>query len=152
MQSASVLLPVVGRYLPTPQSTHDPAMVAPTTAEYFPREQREHGVDPFTSLYVPASHAVHFVPSGPVYPWLHLQLVGSPLPAPEYVWDGQSTHAEPDVAEYVWDGQSIHADPEVAAGDVLYFPGEHSSHAAEPLTDLYLPAPHVSHGPPSGPV
>ena len=45
------------------------------SAEYLPLEHSEHGAEPFTSLYVPAMHAAHAVPSGPVYPLLQVQLV-----------------------------------------------------------------------------
>ena len=49
-----------------------------------------------------------------------MQSVSALLPGPEYVLGAQATHA----------------DTEVAAGAALYFPREHSVHAAEPLTDL----------------
>lgn len=54
--------------------------------------------------------------------------------------------------EYVLVGQFSHVNSDVAAVAVLYFPGEHSIQAADPLTSLKLPAAHASHSPPSGPL
>ena len=63
---------------------HDDSSTSPVPVEYLPSEHSEHVENPLTSLYVPAIHAVHAKPSGPVYPLLQVQLVSSPLPAPEY--------------------------------------------------------------------
>ena len=64
---------------------HVDSSISPVPAEYVPSEHCEHDDDPFTSLYVPAIHAAHATPSGPVYPLLQVQLVSSPLPSGEYV-------------------------------------------------------------------
>ena len=108
----------------------------PWLYEYLPREHSVQAVDPFTSLYVPAMHAAQVAPSGPVYPLLHVQLVSTLLPAPEYVCAG---HA-------------LHVDSEMLPVAVEYFPCEHRVHAAEPFTSLYVPATHASHSTPSAPV
>ena len=63
---------------------HVDSSISPVPVEYFPSEHCAHDDDPFTSLYVPAIHAAHAVPSGPVYPLLHVQLVSCLLPIPEY--------------------------------------------------------------------
>eukprot|EP00961_Rhodomonas_salina_P218340 2950370-Rhodomonas_salina.1 len=42
-----------------------------------------HSVEPLITLKLPASHAAHCPPSGPVYPALHRQSVTTPLPVSE---------------------------------------------------------------------
>ena len=66
-------------------STHVDADVAAVALLYFPAGHSWHAADPFTSLKLPASHASHSAPSGPLYPLLQVQLVSSPLPSGEYV-------------------------------------------------------------------
>jgi hypothetical protein len=58
---------------------------------------------------------------------LQLQLATSLLPATEYVYVGQSSHVDSDVA----------------AVAVLYFPSVHSEHAADPFTSLNVPCQHM---------
>jgi hypothetical protein len=84
VQFTSTLLPAP-EYVCAGQLLNVASEIAPVSVEYLPAEHREHGVDPFELLYVPAIHAAHSMPSGPVYPSLHVQLVRSMLPAPEYV-------------------------------------------------------------------
>ena len=103
---------------------------------YLPREHSVQDAEPFTSLKPPASHASHSSPSGPVYPLLQLQLVSTPLPAPENACAGQS----------------LHVDSEIWAVSAEYVPLEHRVHGAEPFTSLYVPAMHAAHCIPSGPV
>ena len=67
---------------------------------------------------------------------LHVQLVSTMLPAPEYVCAGQS----------------LHVASEMEANAVLYLPCEHSVQAAEPFVPLKPPALHAVHSTPSGPV
>ena len=76
--------------------------------------------EPFTSLYVPATHATHAEPSGPVYPTLQVQLVMMLLPGPEEALVGQALHVASDVSPV----------------SALYFPIEHRRHALEPLKSL----------------
>ena len=64
-------------------STHVDADVAAVALLYFPAGHSWHAADPFTSLKLPASHASHSAPSGPLYPLLQVQLVSSPLPSGE---------------------------------------------------------------------
>ena len=70
-------------------STHVDADVAAVALLYFPAGHSWHAADPFTSLKLPASHASHSAPSGPLYPLLQVQLVSSPLPTLEYMSEGQ---------------------------------------------------------------
>eukprot|EP00961_Rhodomonas_salina_P085618 1149937-Rhodomonas_salina.2 len=49
-------------------------------------------------------------------------------------------------------GQLWHRSPVVDATLVEKVPAGHSVQAIDPLTVLYFPATHPSHGPPSGPV
>ena len=64
-------------------STHVDADVAAVALLYFPAGHSWHAADPFTSLKLPASHASHSAPSGPVYPLLQVQLTCAMLPTPE---------------------------------------------------------------------
>ena len=89
-----------------------------------------------TSLYVPATHAAHANPSGPVYPMLHVQLVMSLLPLPEYVCAGQALHVASDVSPV----------------SVLYLPCRHREQGAEPFSSLYLPLAQALQFCPSGAV
>ena len=45
---------------------HVDSEISHVSVEYLPSEHSEHGADPFTSLYVPATHAAQAIPSGPV--------------------------------------------------------------------------------------
>ena len=81
-------------------------------------------------------HDVQVAPSGPVNPLLHVQLVSTLLPAPEYVCAG---HA-------------LHVASEIPAVAVLYLPREHSVQAVDPFTSLYDPVMHAVQVAPSGPV
>jgi hypothetical protein len=91
------------------------------------------------SLYVPISHTLHAVPSAPVYPARHVQLVAWLLPAAEdelaeqlrhileldaatvalYVLTTQLTQlatvVDPKVTEYVPAAQGVHVDLPVVA-------------------------------------
>jgi hypothetical protein len=70
--------------------------VAPTVTEYVPLEQSKQAVDPLTSLYLPATHAVHVPPFTPVYPALHEHAVMTELELGAFAFTGQAKHT-PDV-------------------------------------------------------
>ena len=53
-----------------------------------------HAADPVDALYLPASHAVHGPPFGPVAPAMQVQFVKAALPAGELEIDGQALHVE----------------------------------------------------------
>jgi hypothetical protein len=110
VQFNRMLLPAP-EYVCAGQSLHVASNIAPVPVEYLPCEHCEHGDDPFTSLKEPATHALHTAPSGPVYPLLHVQSVSSPLPAIEYVPDGQSTHCPPALSLYFPAGHSLQGPP-----------------------------------------
>jgi hypothetical protein len=107
----------------------------PTAVEYVPAVQLLQRAEPVDALYLPASHAVHGPPSGPVDPALQMQLVKAALPAGELEFDGQSLHVE--LAE--------------APKSVEYVPVPQYVHAADPVNALYCPASHGVQVPPAGP-
>ena len=57
--------------------------VAPSSSENVPAGQMLHDPAPDAALYVPAAHAVHVPPLGPVKPALHAQSEEVSLPAGE---------------------------------------------------------------------
>jgi len=71
-QSAHTLAPS-NEYVWAAQAVHTVGEVAPTAIEYVPAGQPVHETLPLSLLNLPAAHAVHAPPSGPVYPMLHLQ-------------------------------------------------------------------------------
>ena len=77
---------------------HVDSSISPVPVEYFPSEHCAHADDPFTSLYVPAIHAIHATPSGPVYPLLQVQLVSIELPSGECVYAGHSLHVDSSIS------------------------------------------------------
>jgi hypothetical protein len=105
---------------------------APTAVEYIPPPQVEQAADPANTLYVPATHAAHEPPSGPVDPTLQVQLVTAELRAGELEFDGQLLHVEL---------------PEAA---VEYVPAAQSEQAADPVNVLFFPTTHTVHGRQSG--
>ena len=88
-------LPAVSLYLPAGHAVHSPpsgpvypAMHSQSVTLSLPAAdvasddgQAKHSALPAVSLYLPAGHAVHSPPSGPVYPASHLQSVTLSLPA-----------------------------------------------------------------------
>ena len=91
--------------------------------------------EPVIAVYLPASHAVHVPPSGPVDPALQMQLVTTALPAGELEFGGQSMHVE--LAE--------------APTAVEYVPAAQSLQTADPVNALYCPASHGVQASPSIP-
>jgi len=65
-----VVAPTVDEYVPPAQLAHVLATEAPVAAEYLPAPQEAHSRVPVATLYLPAAHAVHVPPLGPVYPVL----------------------------------------------------------------------------------
>ena len=80
------------------QSRHVDSKIAAAAVLYLPCEHSEHGAEPFTSLYVPAMHASHCIPSGPVYPLLQVQLVTIGLPSGECVYAGHWLHVDSSIS------------------------------------------------------
>ena len=92
-----------------------------------------HSAPPICALNVPATHARHGPPSGPVYPLLH-------------------THAALDPADSEFAGQLEHAKLDVAPAALENVFAEQFVHTAVPVTVLYLPGTHSAHGPPFAPL
>ncbi len=134
--AASSVAPVLVEYFPAPQSVHTALEVAPVLVEYLPAPQSVHATLPLVVLYLPAAHAVHVPPFGPVYPMLQVQLESAALPLGELELSRQTMHVVSSVAPVL----------------VEYLPAAQSVHATLPLVVLYLPAAQAVHGPPSGPV
>ena len=65
------------------QAMHVEFAEAPTAAEYVPAPQSVQTADPVDVLYLPATHAVHGPPFGPVDPVLQVQFVKAALPVGE---------------------------------------------------------------------
>jgi hypothetical protein len=100
-------------------------------------------------LYVPTRHAVHALPSAPVYPTSHLHAVAAELPVPGAFATPpavcSAAHVKhvpepvaPSVTEYVSAGQLIQAP---VPNTALYFPAAHAVHVLP--SDPYQPAGHV---------
>jgi hypothetical protein len=68
--------------------------------EYFPASQFAQFPAPVEALYCPAPHGVHAAPSTPDVPALQTQLFTLPLPAPEYVFEGQGEQDAAPAPEY----------------------------------------------------
>ncbi len=135
------------------QPKHVDAIVAPVDVEYVPAPQLVHAALPLVSLYVPAPHAAHGPPSGPVYPGLQFAGTHGPPAGPMYpVVQVQAVTAVLELGDTESDGQAKQVDAVVAAAVPEYFPVPQFKHAALPLDSLYVPAPHAEHVPPSGPV
>ena len=68
--------------------------------------------EPDVGLYVPSTHSVQFVPSGPVYPALHLQKKAYGLAGVECDASGQSLHRHvPFLSLYVPPRHATHVSP-----------------------------------------
>jgi hypothetical protein len=87
-------------------------------------------------LYVPATHAVHVPPLGPVKPALQVQAVRAALASGELELVGHPRQVVSTVAPTV----------------VEYVPTAQLRHRDGPVVILYVPATHAVHVPPLGPV
>jgi len=132
----------------------------PAASWYSPFSHLTQGPLPGSALCVPAGHAEHSPPSGPVNPALHVQLVTMSAPSDnEADDDGQSKQAAlPAVSLYV---PAEHAEHSPPSGPV--YPAMHSQsvtlslpsddeavvdgqakHSVLPVSSLYLPGAHAS--------
>jgi hypothetical protein len=74
VQAAELVCAVKPENLPATQLPQSVALVFASEPENLPAGQSVHADEPdVASLYLPASHAVHVPPLGPVYPALHAQ-------------------------------------------------------------------------------
>jgi hypothetical protein len=110
--------------------------VAAVETEYVPTPQLLQAALPLAILYVPAAHVEHTPPSGPVDPALQVQ----------------SAMASLELGELELPGHVTQAAAAVAPVESEYVPTPQDVHPALPLAILYIPTPHIKHGPPSGPV
>ena len=111
--------PGVEEFDPVGHDTQTVELLAPDTAEYVPAPQLLHAALPPPILYVPATHAAHGPPSGPVYPALQAA-------------DTQSATASLDIADMVPAGHATQVDALVAAAVPEYVPAAQSEHGAVP--------------------
>jgi hypothetical protein len=100
----------------------------PVVALYAPALQGVQVAEPVAGLNVPASQAVHAVPSPPVYPTRHVHDVSNVL-----------------VSEKVLAGHTVQF---VDASDEYVFASQ-AMHIPAPVVSLYAPAPHGVHATPS---
>ena len=153
MQVLAVVAPTVGEYVPAPQLVHTLDVVAPTVGEYPPAKQFVHAALPEFVLYLPAKHAVHVPPLGPVYPRLQRQepiavcavavvtefagqAVHAALPlAPLYVLKTHAEHVPP--SGPVYPRLHLHAEmavfPSVSVTELIQY-----VHASAPVEPLYV--------------
>ena len=106
-----------------------------------------HPPSPLPSLYLPAAHASHAPPSGPVKPAMHLHSVTLALPSPETEFDGHAAHALPSSIEYVLIGQVVHTLDELAPTTDENLPPAHCTQGSDPLFVLNVPALQALHFP-----
>ena len=101
--------------------------------EVSPEPQDRQASEPGSDLYFPETHTVQGPPAGPVKPELHKQALCVELPTGDREPEAHGTHAVIDVAAEM--------EENVPLGQ--------SEQAAGPTPDLYLPARHCTHLPPS---
>ena len=104
--------------------------------ELVPAGHAEHSPAPGTALYVPASHALHAIPSnGPLYPAKHTQSATSSLPSAELVCEGHTVQFPArTVALYSPASQALHATP----SDAAVYPATHTQSVSSSLPDAEL--------------
>ena len=74
------------------QLPHVFSAISATPVLYLPREQSMQAMVPLVFLNLPGTHALQFVPLGPVYPRLHMQCMMVLLPGDEYPPVGHRVH------------------------------------------------------------
>ena len=156
-----------------------PALALSSPPLHSPDKQLLQAPAPGCALCLPAAHAAHGPPSGPVEPALHVQFVEAVLPSGELDLAAHAVHASlPDAALYLPDTHAEHAPPSgpsypglqvqavsaaLPAAELEFsgqdehalapapekVPAPHSSHSAIPSPAVCLPATHTSHPPPS---
>jgi len=106
-QSATTLLPGAD-WKPAKQDVHTKTPLA----EYVFAAHTSHAAEPDAFLNLPASHARHGPPFGPVYLGLHEQLLSLSLFADEFELAGHAVHASMlTVSLYVPIAQAVHGPP-----------------------------------------
>ena len=114
--------------------------VAPAAVEYVPISQSVQVPAPGSTLYLPAGHASHACPSGPVKPAGHLHSCRPELPMGDCEFSGHcrqvSGDAAASVCEYV---PASHVSQGAVPWDSLYFPALQATHVC-PFAGLVYPA------------
>lgn len=110
MQFASIIAPVVSRYLQATQLVQSAGLIS--------------------GLYLPGAHRAHVWPLGPVAPWLHVQLDSAELLAGPIDRVGQGSQTvEAGIAEFVPTQQVLHS---VAGAVSEYLPKGQSMQVSGP--------------------
>ena len=95
-------------------------------SRYLPAPQSVHSTEPTVSLYFPSAHAEHALPSVPVYPAWHWQLVRRLVPLGDCELLGQEMHVvsveAPVVVEYLLALQAVQVLAADATVVVEYLP------------------------------
>jgi hypothetical protein len=121
----------------------------PGSGEYSPAGQLMHVAEPIASLYVPAAHAPHAPPSGPVCPVLQTHWATAAAPKGEDYFAGHGAHvvntpataAEYFPAPHHW---QVLSDTAPTAAEAL--PASQSvQKGAYNVVPQYFPAPHCVH-------
>jgi hypothetical protein len=153
-QSVHVNAPVTVLYVPIPHALH----VTPSDKAVYPTLQVQlvldglaspelvpdgHAVQPPTpvnSLYVPIPHALHALPSAPVYPAGHVQFVAWLLPAAEDEFAGHPRHMleldAPTSGLYVLTAHPLQVAVVVAPNVTEYVPAGQVEHVPGPCWSL----------------
>jgi hypothetical protein len=120
---------LVALYVPAVHSVHtlEPGVLN------VPARQFMQAVEPVADFQVPASQAVHAVPSAPVYRARHVQIE---LFSIENVLAGHTVQFLAAADEYVFALHGVHIPAPVV---FLYVPAGHTVHATEPVMVLYVP-------------
>jgi len=128
-----------GAFASEGHATHVDEALAPTAAEYVAAPQSVQASLPVVVLYLPATHAAHDPPFGPVNPALQAQAVPVVLELGAFEFEGHDKQVDaalaPILFEYVLTGHSR----QVLACVKEYWPAPQSVQAALPVTDLNLP-------------
>jgi hypothetical protein len=74
------------------QLPHVFSAISATPVLYLPREHNVQAIVPLVFLNLPGTHALQFVPLGPVYPRLHMQSMMVMTPGDEYPPVGHRVH------------------------------------------------------------
>ena len=139
----SLLAPATPEYVPATQFTHTADEFAATTTEYAPAGQETQAFEPVTVLYLPAAHAEHRPPLGPVYPVLHAQSVCDPLPGPVNELAGHKLQLGLPSGDHFPSGHDKHVSLPVAPKFTEYKPSEQLEHAVRPSWLLNVPRPQI---------
>ena len=104
----------MSEYVPAGQFVHTADEIAPTAVEYAPAAQAMHAPAPVAALCVPAGHAVHVRPAGPVYPASHAQSSTDPATPSVCEFGGHKLQFALPSGDHCPAGQSLHVSGPVA--------------------------------------